>query len=59
MNQVVEILMKRDGMSEEEATNLVVSTRDEVLECEPWEADDVIASNLSLEPDYLMDILCI
>lgn len=57
MNQVVEILMRRDGMSEEEATDLVVSTRDELLESELWDADDIIATNLSLEPDYLMDIL--
>ena len=57
MNRVVEILMKRDGISREEATRLVDDTREEILESDPFDADDIIACNLGLEPDYIFDIL--
>lgn len=56
---VVEVLMKRDGLSESEAVELVEETREELLSADPFEADDIIACNLGLEPDYLMDILMI
>jgi hypothetical protein len=58
MNRVVAILMKRDGISEAEATELVEDTKAELLDCTNClDADDIIASNLGLEPDYIMDIL--
>lgn len=57
MDRVVEILMNRDGISREEATRLVEDTREEILESNPFEADDIIAYNLGLEPDYIIDIL--
>lgn len=58
MNKVVKILMERDGMSKDEAIELVEETRDEILACgggdEAW---DIIEDNLGLEPDYIFDIL--
>lgn len=55
----VEVLMKRDGLSESEAINLIEETRDEILSADPFEANEIIVCNLWLEPDYLMDILMI
>lgn len=58
MNRVVEILMKRDGISQEEAEELVRATACELVDCtDVLEADDIIACNLGLEPDYIFDIL--
>lgn len=58
MNRVVEILMKRDGISEDEARALVRETRDELIMLDnPFEADEIIENYLGLEPDYLEDIL--
>ena len=60
MNKVVEILMKRDGISEDEARTLVRETRDELIMLDnPFEADEIIENYLGLEPDYLEDILYI
>lgn len=56
---VIEILMKRDGLSESEAFELVNETREELLSANPLEAEEIIACNLGLEPDYLMNILMI
>ena len=62
MNRVVEILMKRDGLSQAEATQLVADTREELLVCATdgatgMDADEIIMNNLGLESDYLFDIL--
>ena len=61
MNEIVEILMRRDGISQLEAENLVeecteelwvVAARGNYQECE-----DIVASYLGLEPDYLEYLL--
>ena len=57
MNKVVEILIKRDGMTKTEAEKLIDKTREELLAADPFEAEDIIAGYLGLEPDYIMDIL--
>lgn len=56
--ELIEILMKRDGISEEHARSLIEETRDEIM-ClgDPCEADEVIMNMLGLEPDYLEDVL--
>lgn len=56
MKKVIEILMERDGMTAEEAKELILETRDEMLE-DPTNADDIMMDNLGLEPDYIFDIL--
>ena len=53
MNRVVEILMKRDGMTKEEAEALRVECR-EALEDGNFEA---IQDYLGLEDDYIFDVL--
>ena len=57
MNQVVKILMERDGMTEQEATDLVRETKEELMNSQCYDGADIIMENLSLEPDYIMDIL--
>ena len=56
MNVVVELLMKRDGITEEEAREMIVETREEMLE-DPYVAAEILEDNLGIEPDYIMDIL--
>lgn len=56
MNVVVELLMKRDGITEEEAREMIVETREEMLE-DPYVATEILENNLGIEPDYIMDIL--
>lgn len=57
MNRVVAILMKRDGINEADAIELVKETKEELLNSDTFFPDDIIWNNLGLEPDYLMDIL--
>lgn len=61
MNEIVEILMRRDGISQLEAENIVdevsnillaAVVRGDLNECE-----DIIKDELGLEPDYLMYFL--
>ena len=56
MNKIVEILMERDGITEEDARALIEETRDEIM-CNPENADEIIQDDLGLEPDYLDYIL--
>lgn len=57
MNPVVKILMERDGMTDQEAINLVRETKEELMNSRCSDGADIIMENLSLEPDYIMDIL--
>ena len=66
MKEVIQILMRRDGISEEEARNLVEECRAEIYDVINHgdggmsmynEVVDIIADYLSLEPDYLECIL--
>ena len=61
MNRVVEILMKRDNMTEQEAKNAIEQVRAEIyLAVEDGcydEAEDIMYSLLGLEMDYLLDII--
>lgn len=60
MNRLVKILMKRDGITEDEARELIRDTKAELEDCtDVLEADDIIMSNLGVEPDYLYDILTV
>jgi hypothetical protein len=57
MNKVVKILMERDGLTQQQAKELVEETRDALQSCDPFEAEDIIADYLGLELDYIFDIL--
>lgn len=49
--------MERDNISLSDAKDLVDETRELILESDPWEADDIMADMLGLEPDYIMDLI--
>lgn len=54
----IKILMDRDGITYDEAKQLVTECRDALLEAPSTTlSDDIIASYLGLEPDYIFDIL--
>ena len=57
MNEIVEILMRRDGISRLEAENLIEECKEELWDAAArgnyQECEDIIASYLELEPDYL------
>lgn len=57
MDSVVEILIRRDGLTKSEAQDLVRETRELLLTSDPWEADQIMADQLGLEPDYILDII--
>lgn len=61
MNRVVKILMQRDGMTKEEAVELIQETKEEMNEAieagEYGWAEEVFEGNLGLEPDYIIDIM--
>lgn len=56
MDSVVKILMRR-GMSRQDAEDLINETRELLLSSDPFEADEIMADMLGLEPDYIFEIL--
>lgn len=60
-NRIINILMERDGLTKEEAKDLYKETQDMLNEAiengDFMECDQIIADQLGLEPDYLMDII--
>lgn len=62
MNQVVKILMERDGLTEEEAKAEFRKSRKEIYEAihdgaNVDEVEDLVSDLFGLEPDYIFDIL--
>lgn len=61
MNKIVDILMKRDGLTKDEAEQRVEETRemmnDAVDSGDYEEVEDIMCSELGLEMDYIFDIL--
>ena len=61
MNEVVEILMKRDGMSKTEACKFVREILDETIELMTSEgseeAEEFWMSSTGLETDYLLGLI--
>ena len=56
-NKILNILMERDDMSENDALELIAETRELMLNSDPCDADEIMADMLGLEPDYIFDIL--
>jgi hypothetical protein len=56
MKSLLEVLMGRDGLTKEEAQELIAAARAEVLEdgCDP---EEVLYCNFGLEPDYVLGLL--
>lgn len=61
MNSVTEVLMRRDGISEEDAKREVedfqADIEDSIMSGNLEDIEDALMNDLGLEPDYLMDIL--
>ena len=61
MDSITEVLMRRDGMSEEDAKREVEDFRadieDSIMSGNLEDIEDALMNDLGLEPDYLMDIL--
>lgn len=55
MNRVVDILMKRDGLSYEEALEEAKNAAEEIINF-PNDYHLILEYDLGLEPDYLMDL---
>ena len=60
MNRVVKILMRRDGITEEEAREIIAEVK-EMMESSIGdgcysEAEEIFQDELGLEPDYIFDI---
>lgn len=51
--ELIEILMKRDGISREEAKEMIAECREAILEGDTYAIEDI----LGLEDDYIFDIL--
>lgn len=63
MEDMIEILMKRDGLSRKEAERQVDNTSSRIWDeldyedCELEDLEDILYGDTGLEPDYLLDIL--
>ena len=59
MNEVVEILMKRDGLSRREAQEQFNEVQEMIQECnfDPIETEDILIEELGLEMDYIFEFL--
>ncbi len=61
MDSITEVLMRRDGLSEEDAKREVDDFRadieDSIMSGNLEDIEDALMNDLGLEPDYLMDIL--
>lgn len=56
------VLMRRDGISEEEAQQIIDDTKEELEELLDRggsldEAEEIVKDNLGLEPDYLDELI--
>ena len=56
-NEVIRVLMERDGLTREEANERLEEVREMVYDADPYEAEDILADELGLEMDYIFDIL--
>ena len=56
-NEVVRILMERDGMNEAEAKERFEEVGDLLAYADPWDVEDILADELGLEMDYLFDFI--
>lgn len=62
MKEIVDILMRRDHITENEAWSIIEDCQEEMEEAiargNYQECEDILASYLGLEPDYLDFFLC-
>lgn len=58
MNAIINLLMRRDGVSREEAKEMYLECRSELMDAitgtSCLDPEEVLASELGLEPDYFI-----
>ena len=61
MDSITEVLMRREGLSEEDAKREVEDFRadieDSIMSGNLEDIEDALMNDLGLEPDYLLDLL--
>ena len=61
MDNITKVLMRRDGISEEDAIREVedfkTDIEDSIMSGDLEDIEDALMNDLGLEPDYLLDIL--
>lgn len=55
MPSLLEVLQKRDGLTYEEACELIDDARDRILEGE--DPEEILHDEFGLEPDYIFDLI--
>lgn len=59
--KVADILIRRDGLTSEEANEMIHHARSEIIDAiegtSGLDPEEVLACELGLEPDYLFDII--
>lgn len=55
MKSLIQTIIERDGLSEEEAAEQVNEARNRVLEGE--DPEEILHNEFSLEPDYIFDLI--
>ena len=56
-NEVIRILMERDGMTEKEVCERYEEVAEMLAYADPWEVEDILADELGLEMDYIFDFI--
>lgn len=61
MENIIKILMNRDGVSYDEAKEMYLNCRSELMDAldgtSCLDPEEVLASELGLEPDYIFDFI--
>lgn len=61
MEKVLDILMKRDGLSKEEAEIVIDDVKSQIEEAieegRIFDVEEIILSELGLEPDYMEELI--
>ena len=61
MQKIIEILMRRDGLSYEDAKETYLECREAMLEAIDngnfFEAEEILQYELVLEPDYIFNLI--
>lgn len=61
MKEIINVLMRRDGLTYAEAKQAYLDIRAEIMDALEGTCcltpDEVLASELSLEPDYIFDFI--
>ena len=61
MKEIIEILMRRDEVTYEEAKEMCLECKEAIMEAidndEIFEVEDILRSELGLEPDYIFNFI--